>query len=292
MQAPSVTSFALPTLVIERLVRAALEEDLGAGDVTTAACVPKDSQCVAWGYAKSTLVFAGADVAKVTFALIDPALSFEMLVAEGSKITPKTRIFRAQGSARSLLMAERVALNFVQRMSGVATMTRRYVDALSPGAKTRITDTRKTTPGLRALERYAVRMGGGSNHRDNLGSAVLIKDNHIVAAGGVRNAIALARSLAPHTSKVECEVKTAAELDDALAEKADIIMLDNMDDAQVKASLAKIAGRAFVEVSGGITIERIASLSAMGVDAISVGALTHSAPAVDISLDFEDVPKT
>jgi nicotinate-nucleotide pyrophosphorylase (carboxylating) len=183
-------------------------------------------------------------------------------------------------------MGERVALNFAQRMSGVATATRVFVDAVPAGATTRITDTRKTTPGLRLLERYAVRAGGGRNHRDNLGSAVLIKDNHIAACGSVTRAIARARDRAPHTCRIECEVDTLAQLDEALEAKADVILLDNMDTPTVAQAVKRAAGRAILEASGGITLARVAELSKAGVDAISVGALTHSSPAADIGLDF------
>jgi nicotinate-nucleotide pyrophosphorylase (carboxylating) len=184
-------------------------------------------------------------------------------------------------------MAERTALNFAQRMSGIATLARSYVRALPEGTKTRVTDTRKTTPGLRALERYAVRTGGAHNHRDTLGSAVLIKDNHIQAAGGIAVAVQRARARAPHTSKIEVEVASLAELDQALAAGADIVMLDNFDEGDIAAGVAKAKGRALVEVSGGITLGRIAELAAAGVDVISSGALTHSAPSADIALDLE-----
>jgi nicotinate-nucleotide pyrophosphorylase (carboxylating) len=184
-------------------------------------------------------------------------------------------------------MGERVALNLVQRMTGVATQARRYVEALPAGTKTRITDTRKTTPGLRALERYAVRAGGAHNHRDDLGSAVLIKDNHIAACGGVRSAIVRARASAPHTAKIECEVDTLEQLDIALAAGADIVLLDNMPDDVVAEAVKRTAGRALLEASGGITLARVRSLAEVGIDAISVGALTHSVPAADIGLDFE-----
>jgi nicotinate-nucleotide pyrophosphorylase (carboxylating) len=184
-------------------------------------------------------------------------------------------------------MAERTALNFAQRMSGIATLARSYVRALPAGSKTRVTDTRKTTPGLRALERYAVRTGGAHNHRDTLGSAVMIKDNHIQAAGGIAVAVERARARAPHTSKIEVEVASLAELDQALAAGADIVMLDNFDKADVAAGVTRAKGKALVEVSGGITLERIAELAAAGVDVISSGALTHSAPSADIALDLE-----
>jgi nicotinate-nucleotide pyrophosphorylase (carboxylating) len=184
-------------------------------------------------------------------------------------------------------MGERVALNLVQRMCGVATQARTYVDAVPEGCATRITDTRKTTPGLRGLERYAVRVGGAHNHRDDLGAAVLIKDNHVAACGGVRPAIERARAAAPHTAKIECEVDTLAQLDEALAARADIVLLDNMPTAMVIEAVKRASGRALLEASGGITLARVAELARAGVDAISVGALTHSVPAADVGLDFE-----
>src|ERR1019366_4795246 len=196
-------------------------------------------------------------------------------------------LWTVRGRARSILMAERVALNLVQRMCGVATQTRAYVEAIPAGTRTRITDTRKTTPGLRALERYAVRVGGGHNHRDDLGAAVLIKDNHIAACGGVRATIERARAAAPHTAKIECEVDSLEQLDEALAAGADIVLLDNMPTAQVAEAVARARGRAVLEASGGITLARVAELARAGVDAISVGALTHSVAAADVGLDFE-----
>jgi nicotinate-nucleotide pyrophosphorylase (carboxylating) len=195
-------------------------------------------------------------------------------------------LWTLEGSTRSILAAERTALNLVQRMGGIATTTRRYVDALAPGAKTRITDTRKTMPGLRALDRWAVRCGGGFNHRDNLGSGVLIKDNHVVACGGVGAAVRACKLHAPHTVRIECEVDRLDQIDEAIVAGADALLLDNMANETVAEALRLVAGRAFVEVSGGITLERGKSLSALGVDAISVGALTHSVRAIDIGLDF------
>ncbi len=220
------------------------------------------------------------------FHRIDPELVFSPTVEEGSAVASGQTLFTATGRARSLLIAERVALNFLQRMSAVATLTRRYVDGLPPGSRTRITDTRKTTPGLRLLERYAVRKGGGHNHRDNLGSSVLIKDNHIVAAGSVRAAVEAARARASHTSKVECEVDSLEQLDEALSAGADIVLLDNMATPMIQEAVRRVRGRAWVEASGGITLERVAEIASAGVDAISVGALTHSCPGVDIGLDF------
>jgi nicotinate-nucleotide pyrophosphorylase (carboxylating) len=208
------------------------------------------------------------------------------IAADGDRVEARAPIAALTGPAVSILLGERVALNFMQRLTGVSTMTRRFVDALPGGSTTRITDTRKTTPGLRAFERYAVRCGGGFNHRQDLGAAVLIKDNHIAAAGGCRQAIERAKAYAPHTCRIECEVDTHAQLEEALAAGADIIMLDNFDDAAVERALAAVGGDAIVEASGGITLERVAILGALGVDVISVGALTHSAPSSDLGLDW------
>jgi len=277
----------LPRTLIDPILVRALEEDLGAGDITTEACVAEGQHAVARGVARKELVWCGAEVARRVFELVDPSLHFEAMAADGAKVMRSTTLFSVKGSARAILMGERVALNFVQRMSGVATATRRYVDALPAASATRITDTRKTTPGLRLLERYAVRQGGGFNHRWDLGSAVLIKDNHIVAAGGVRAAIEAARMRAPHTSRIECEVDSLDQLKEALDARADIVLLDNMDTSTVQEAVRLTRGRAVLEASGGITFERVAELARAGVDAISVGALTHAAPAVDIGLDFE-----
>lgn len=277
----------LPRPVVDALVSRALEEDLGAGDVTTEACVPPEARATAHGVARKDVVACGAPVAARVFALLDSGLSFVAHVPEGASAPAGTRLWTVAGPARAILVGERVALNLVQRMCGVATATRRYVEALPAGSKTRITDTRKTTPGLRLLERYAVRRGGGHNHRNDLGSAVLIKDNHIVAAGGVAVAIGRARARAPHTSKIECEVDSLEQLDEALAAGADIVLLDNMATDMVEEAVRRTRGRALLEASGGITLERVADLARAGVDAISVGALTHSTPAADIGLDFE-----
>jgi nicotinate-nucleotide pyrophosphorylase (carboxylating) len=279
-------SHDLPIGLLDALVVRALDEDVGAGDVTTEACVPADRSAVAHGVARKELVSCGVTVAHRVFAMVDPDVSFSVQVRDGERVAAGTALFTVEGRARSLLMAERVALNLVQRMSGIATMTRRYVDALPPASRTRITDTRKTTPGLRLLERYAVRRGGGHNHRNDLGAAVLIKDNHVVASGGIKAAIERARQYAPHTCKIECEVDTLEQLEEALASGADIVLLDNMDTATVGEAVRRTRGRALLEASGGITLERIPELARAGVDAISVGALTHSTPAADIGLDF------
>jgi nicotinate-nucleotide pyrophosphorylase (carboxylating) len=278
----------LPRVVVEEIVTRALIEDLAGGDVTTEACVEDAARATARAVSRADLVVCGGSVFARVFALVDPETVVEAKLPDGARAKPSDTLFTVRGRARSILMGERVALNFVQRMCGVATVTRAHVDAVPAGCTTRITDTRKTTPGLRALERYAVRTGGGKNHRDNLGSAVLIKDNHIAACGGVRQAIERARARAAHTCRIECEVDTLAQLDLALAARADIVLLDNMDTKTVAEAVrrAKAAG-VVTEASGGITLARVAELAKAGVDAISVGALTHSPPAADIGLDFE-----
>jgi nicotinate-nucleotide pyrophosphorylase (carboxylating) len=277
----------LSTLAIDRVVDRALEEDVAAGDVTTEACIDPLVPAVAHAVARQDLVFCGGPVFARVFARLDPSTTVEVVVGDGVKASRGARLWTVRGRARIVLMGERVALNLVQRMSGVATLTRAHVDAVPRGLKTRITDTRKTTPGLRALERYAVRAGGGYNHRDNLGSAVLIKDNHVLASGGVRLAVERARAYAPHTCRIECEVDTLEQLDEALAAGADAVLLDNMDTPTVAEAVRRARGRAILEASGGVTLARVADLARAGVDCISVGALTHSAPAADIGLDFE-----
>ncbi len=280
----------LPLPLVDPIVRRALEEDLAGGDLTVESCIPEEATATAVALAKSPLVVCGYDVFRRVFELVDPTVKVEALVPEGAKAGDREPLWAVSGSARSLLVAERTALNFVQRMSGTATLARRCVDAITPGAVTRIADTRKTTPGLRLLERYAVRTGGAHNHRDQLGSAVLIKDNHIVAVGSITAAIERARARAPHTSRIEIEVDTLEGLDEAVQAGADIVLLDNFEDARVREAVARVKDRKprpLLEASGGITLERIAALSAAGVDVISIGALTHSAPAADISLDFE-----
>ena len=279
---------SLTNAVLDPIVRAALAEDLASGDVTTDACIPADARAVADARARSEIVVCGGPVFFRVFALVDASLRFEVKLDDGEIAKAGDVLWSVEGSARSILMAERAALNFVQRMSGIATATRTYVSAVPKGCATRIIDTRKTTPGLRVLERYAVRAGGGINHRDNLGSAVLIKDNHVAACGGVRQAIERARAYSPHTSKIECEVDSLTQLDEALAAGADIVLLDNMSTADVAEGVRRCKGKAFTEVSGGITVARVTELANAGVDAISVGALTHSIKSADIGLDFRD----
>jgi len=275
--------------LIDPILQNALREDLAGGDVTAEACVDAERQASATALAKSPLVVCGAPVFRRVFELLDPEVRFEALVAEGEKVSRGTVVWRVTGRARSLLIAERTALNFVQRMSGTASLARACVEAIPAGCATRITDTRKTTPGLRMLERYAVRTGGAHNHRDQLGSAVMIKDNHIVAAGGIAVAVQRARARAPHTSRIEVEVTNLAELEQAIQAGADIIMIDNFSDELTESAVKRareLVPRPLLEASGGITLERIRRLAEIGVDVISVGALTHSAPAADISLDF------
>jgi nicotinate-nucleotide pyrophosphorylase (carboxylating) len=282
-----MTTFELPSVAVERIVTTALEEDLASGDVTTEACVGARALAVAHATARSPLVVCGGGVFALVFTRLDPTLAIDAHLGEGECAAAGARLWTVRGRARPILMAERTALNLVQRMCGIATKARAYVEALPPGSSTRITDTRKTTPGLRALERYAVRVGGAHNHRDDLGAAVLIKDNHVAACGGVRAAIERARAAAPHTAKIECEVDSLEQLDEAVRAGADIVLLDNMATATVAEAVRRTGGRALVEASGGVTLERVAELAAAGVDAISVGALTHSAPAADLGLDFE-----
>jgi nicotinate-nucleotide pyrophosphorylase (carboxylating) len=279
-------STELPLPLLDEILERALAEDLGAGDVTTEATVAEDRTARANGVARKDIVACGLQVAARVFHLVDPTVRFDAKVAEGARAPKGTVLFTAEGRARALLMAERTALNLIQRMCGIATTTRTYADAVPKDRAVRITDTRKTMPGLRLLDRYAVRKGGGHNHRNDLGSAVLIKDNHVIAAGGVRVAIERARARAPHTSKIECEVDSLEQLEEALAAGADIVLLDNMETSMIEEAVRRTRGRALLEASGGITLARIPELARTGIDAISIGALTHSVIAADIGLDF------
>jgi len=276
--------------LLDTLIDRFLDEDLAGGDLTTEACVDPEAMATGKAVARKPLVACGGAVFLRVFQRIDPSVEGEVHVAEGSRVDTGAVLWSVRGRARALLSGERTALNLAQRMSGVASEARRYVEALPPGSATRVTDTRKTTPGLRALERLSVRVGGAHNHRDSLGSAVMIKDNHIVAAGGITTAITRARQRAPHSSRVEVEVASLVELEEAIEAGADIIMLDNFRIEDVHAAVARARkierGRPLLEVSGGITLERIRELADAGVDVISVGALTHSAKAADIALDL------
>lgn len=272
--------------VIRRIVAHAIDEDLGRGDVTTDACVPPGTRGEADVRARKPMVVSGLSVLREVFEQVDPDVEVFARCKDGEVVPAGANIAHLTGPAASILKGERVALNFVQRMSGIATQARKYVEAIPQGSKTRIADTRKTTPGLRALERYAVRCGGAHNHREDLSAAVLIKDNHIAAAGGLAIAVERARQYAPHTSRIECEVDSLEQLQTALDCKVEVVMLDNFGDEQVRTALDIVAGRALVEVSGGITLERVTKLAELGVDVISVGALTHSSAAIDIGLDW------
>ncbi|MEZ4365893.1 MAG: carboxylating nicotinate-nucleotide diphosphorylase [Kofleriaceae bacterium] len=276
---------ALPS--VRRLIDLALDEDLGRGDVTTACTVGAlVTQAIADMTARAPLTVFGLDVAAAVFALVDPRIAVERPVADGTQVAAGTVVLTARGPAQSILSAERVALNFAQRLSGVATLARRYADAVA-GTGARVVDTRKTTPGFRVLEKAAVLAGGCGNHRFDLGSGVLIKDNHIVACGSVRAAVERARAHAPHPLRIEVEVTSMAELEEAIAARAEVVLLDNMTPAAAEAAAARAhAAGLLVEISGGITLDTIGVYARAGADLISVGALTHSAPAVDLGLDF------
>jgi nicotinate-nucleotide pyrophosphorylase (carboxylating) len=279
----------IPNVVVDDAIDRALAEDLAGGDLTTEATVDPTVRAIGRAVARTELVVAGGDVFARAFYRLDPGLRVERLLAEGTLAKPGDVLWVVEGAAAPMLMAERTALNFAQRMSGIATQARRYVSALPAGSRTRVTDTRKTTPGLRALERYAVRCGGAHNHRDTLGSAVLIKDNHIVAARGIAAAIERARQRAPHTCRIEIEVDSLEQLDQALTADADIVMLDNFTTPDVIEGVKRARGKALIEVSGGVSLDRIHELASAGVDVISVGALTHSVPSADIGLDIERI---
>ena len=280
-------TFFLNPLLVGPAVRAALDEDLGrAGDITTLATIPADRQARALFNAREEGVIAGLPLARAAFALFDPALVFEAHVEDGARIGPGGKIATVSGAARSILSAERVALNYLGRLSGIATLTARYA-ALAAHTKAKICCTRKTTPGQRAFEKYAVRCGGGMNHRFGLDDAVLIKDNHIAVAGGVRAALRAAKASVGHLVKIEIEVDTLDQLNEVIGEGADVVLLDNMAPALMAKAVAMIAGRMRVEASGGVNLETVKAIAETGVDLISVGALTHSAKVLDIGLDIE-----
>ncbi|MEO8706879.1 MAG: carboxylating nicotinate-nucleotide diphosphorylase [Kofleriaceae bacterium] len=273
---------------VRRLIELALDEDLGRGDVTSQVTLGTTGREVTADMnAREPIVAFGIDVAVAVFHLVDPDIQLEIHVTDGARVDRGGLLITARGPAHTVLAAERTALNFVQRLSGVATLSKRYADAVAgSNAKTRVVDTRKTTPGFRVLEKAAVLAGGCANHRFDLGSGILIKDNHIAACGSVRAAVESARAKAPHPLRVEVEVTNLGELDEALAAHAEIVLLDNMTPAQVEVAAARAHSRnVIVEVSGGITLATIADYARAGADLISVGALTHSAPAVDIGLD-------
>jgi nicotinate-nucleotide pyrophosphorylase (carboxylating) len=277
----------LPDILIEPIVRAALAEDLGrAGDITSAACIDAGARLSARFASRRFGVAAGVACARLSLLALDPDARFEAVVNDGEVLQAGTVIARASANARALLSAERTALNLLGRLSGIATLTHAYVDAVA-GTGAVITDTRKTTPGLRALEKYAVRCGGGVNHRFGLDDAILIKDNHVAAAGGVGPAIRRARAAAGHLVKIEAEVDGLDQLGEALAERPDVIMLDNFSLDDLRAAVARAKGEVVLEASGGVTLETVRAIAQTGVDVISVGALTHSAPVLDIGLDAD-----
>jgi nicotinate-nucleotide pyrophosphorylase (carboxylating) len=270
---------------IDHLIDLAIEEDAGLGDVTSRAIFSARDRARGFMDAKQDLVVCGLGVATRVFERIDPALRVAPLAHDGDRARKGARVLSVTGPTASMLTAERTALNFVQCLSGIATLARKFADAVS-GTGVRIVDTRKTTPGWRALEKYAVRCGGCFNHRSSLGEHVLIKDNHIAAAGSLSRAVKLARAAAPHLAKIEVEAKTLAEVKEALRAKAEVILLDNMAPEMIRRAVELIAGAAVVEVSGGVRLETVRDFAVPGVDVISVGALTHSATAVDLSLDI------
>jgi len=275
---------------IEEIIDRALAEDLGWGDITTEALISSDQQGIASIVAKEQGILAGIDVAKTVFRRVDPELKMAVLLEDGAKVDSGSIITKVEGKVASILKAERVALNFLQRFSGIASETNRYVEAVK-GLPVQITDTRKTTPGLRLLEKYAVRVGGGENHRMNLGDGILIKDNHLAALRSLglnlKEVIARARQNASQRLKVEVEASTVREATEAAEAGADIVMLDNMSLKDMRRATSMIHGRALIEAAGGVTLDNVRAIAETGVDFISVGALTHSARALDISLKLE-----
>ena len=277
---------SLPTLLLEPLVRNALLEDLGrAGDMTTDALVPAGRKAEAAFVARQPGVLAGLELARLAFALVDPSVVLSPLACDGDRLEPGTIVARLDGPARGILTGERVALNFMSHLSGIATATASIVQAIV-GSGTRVVCTRKTTPGLRAVEKYAVRCGGGFNHRFGLDDAILIKDNHIAIAGGIAPALERARAAAGHLVKIEIEVDTLAQLEQVLGIGVDAVLLDNMTPEMLRTAVAMVNGRAVTEASGRIDLQTAPAIAASGVDLISVGWLTHSAAVLDIGLDI------
>jgi nicotinate-nucleotide pyrophosphorylase (carboxylating) len=275
----------LPDLLVEPVVRASLAEDLGrAGDVTAQACIPEGARMRAAFVARKPGVLAGIACVRLSLLAMDPDARIELKLKDGDAFEAGAVLAEAEADARAFLAAERTALNLLGRLCGVATLTRAYVEAVA-GTKARIADTRKTTPGLRALEKHAVHCGGGLNHRFGLDDAILIKDNHVAVCGGVGEAVRRARAAVGHLMKVEVEVDGLDQLDEALAERPDVVMLDNFSLADLREAVARTAGRVVLEASGGVNLETVRAIAETGVDVISVGALTHSAPQLDVGLD-------
>ncbi len=275
----------LPDLLIEPVVRLALAEDLGrAGDVTARACIPEDARMRAVFAARKPGVLAGIDCVRLAVLAMDPDASVRLTLRDGETFEAGTVLAEVEADARAFLSAERTALNLLGRLCGIATLTRAYVDAVA-GTRARIADTRKTTPGLRALEKHAVLCGGGLNHRFGLDDAILIKDNHVAVCGGVGQAVRRAKAAAGHLMKVEVEVDGLDQLAEALAEAPDVIMLDNFSLNHLREAVSRVAGQVTLEASGGVSLETVRAIAETGVDVISVGALTHSAASLDIGLD-------
>lgn len=271
---------------VQQAVADALAEDLGlSGDITTDATVAPDATADAVIASRQDGVVSGLDLAATAFSVLDDGVRFTVVSPDGARVKKGDIVARISGNARAILTGERVALNYLGRLSGIATLTRRYVDAVD-GTKAAIVDTRKTTPGLRTFEKYAVRCGGGRNHRTGLFDAILIKDNHIIAAGGIDAAIERARAYAGHMVKVEIEVDTLEQLARVLQHRVDAVLLDNMAPATLREAVVMVAGRALTEASGGVNLSTVRAVAETGVDLISVGALTHSAPVLDLGLDF------
>ena len=274
-------------LLIEDAVRAALNEDLGrAGDITSQATIPASATATAVIASRQVGVIAGIEFAKAAFAMMDPHLKFETLVGDGGPVSVGTLVARISGPARALLSGERVALNYLGRLSGIASLTAKFAAEISH-TKAKIADTRKTTPGLRAFEKYAVRCGGGMNHRFGLDDAVLIKDNHIAVAGGVAAALRAAKAHVGHLVKIEIEVDNLAQLAEVIVEGADVVLLDNMSLDQLREAVKMVAGKMKCEASGNVNLSTVSAIAETGVDIISSGALTHSAPVLDLGLDIQ-----
>ena len=287
MSEVSPPALSLPRYLVEQAVATALEEDLGGvGDITTNAIIPPDAQGDASIIVRKPGVIAGLDLAAASFKSLDPDVRFTRIVEDGSKVEVGATIARIAGKTRALLTGERTALNFFGRLSGIATLTAGYVAAVE-GTHAKIVETRKTTPGLRALEKYAVRSGGGVNHRFGLYDAVLVKDNHIAAAGGLAEALSAVRTAVGHLVKIEVEVDTLDQLEEVLRFPIDAVLLDNMDAGTLKRAIALVKGRVITEASGGVTLESVREIAKTGVDLISVGALTHSARSLDSSLEWK-----
>ena len=287
MSEVSPPALSLPRYLVEQAVATALEEDLGGvGDITTNAIIPPDAQGDASIIVRKPGVIAGLDLAAASFKSLDPDVRFTRIVEDGRKVEAGATIARIAGKTRALLTGERTALNFFGRLSGIATLTAGYVAAVE-GTHAKIVETRKTTPGLRALEKYAVRCGGGTNHRFGLYDAVLVKDNHIAAAGGLAEALNAVRTAVGHLVKIEVEVDTLDQLEKVLRFPIDAVLLDNMDAGTLKRAIALVKGRVITEASGGVTLESVREIAKTGVDLISVGALTHSARSLDSSLEWK-----